>query len=86
MSLSSYLTNRYIMRYINLHKAQSSQKHITTMYTTVNETGQLNNYATEPTMYLADYPAPEQQRRYLLQGGLATLLISALTLTALVVS
>ena len=40
------------------------------MYTTVNETGQLNNYATEPNMYLASYPAPEQQRRYLLQGGL----------------
>ncbi len=56
------------------------------MYTTVNETGQLNNYATEPEMYLASYPAAAQQRRYLLQGGLATLLIGALTLTALVVS
>ena len=56
------------------------------MYTTVNETGQLNNYATEPEMYLASYPVPAQQRRYLLQAGLATLLISALTLTALAVS
>ncbi|MGD1952654.1 MAG: photosystem II assembly protein Psb34 [Leptolyngbyaceae cyanobacterium] len=56
------------------------------MYTTINETGQLNNYATESEMYLASYPAPEQQQRYLLQGSLATLLISALTLTALVVS
>ncbi len=56
------------------------------MYTTVNETGQLNNYATEPEMYLASYPAPEQQRRYLLQGGLATLLIAILALTALAVS
>ena len=56
------------------------------MYTTINETGQLNNYATEPAMYLASYPAPEQQRRYLLQGGLATLFISALMMIALVVS
>jgi hypothetical protein len=56
------------------------------MYTTINETGQLNNYATEPEMYFASYPAPEQQRRYMLQGGLATLLISALMLTTLVVS
>ncbi|MBE9070081.1 ssl1498 family light-harvesting-like protein [Leptolyngbya cf. ectocarpi LEGE 11479] len=56
------------------------------MYTTVNETGQLNNYATEPEMYLASYPAPEQQRSYLLQGGLATLLISTLMMTALIVS
>ncbi len=56
------------------------------MYTTINETGQLNNYATEPEMYLASYPAPEQQRRYLLQGGLAALLIGTLMLTALSVS
>lgn len=56
------------------------------MYTTINETGQLNNYATEPEMYLANYPAPEQQHRYLLQGGLAALLISTLMLTALSVS
>ena len=56
------------------------------MYTTTNETGQLNNYATEPEMYFSSYPAPEQQRRYLFQGGLATLLISALMLTALSVS
>lgn len=56
------------------------------MYTTINETGQLNNYATEPEMYLASRPEPAQQRRYLLQGGLATLLIGALALTTLVVS
>ncbi|MDV3353048.1 ssl1498 family light-harvesting-like protein [Leptolyngbyaceae cyanobacterium CCMR0082] len=56
------------------------------MYTTINESGQLNNYATEPEMYLASYPAPEQQRRYMLQGGIAVLLISVLMLTALGVS
>ncbi len=56
------------------------------MYTTVNETGQLNNYAAEPEMYLASYPALEKQRNYLLQGGLATLLVSTLMMTALIVS
>ena len=74
------------MRYINLYKKAVTIKRHRIMYTTVNETGQLNNYATEPDMYLASYPAPEQQRRYLFQGGLATLLISALALTALAVS
>ncbi|MEM9805271.1 MAG: ssl1498 family light-harvesting-like protein [Cyanobacteria bacterium P01_D01_bin.56] len=56
------------------------------MYTTINETGQLNNYATEPEMYLASYPAPEQQRRYMFQAGLAALFISTATLIALAVS
>lgn len=56
------------------------------MYTTTDETGLLNNYATEPAMYLASYPAPEQQRRYFVQAGLAALFISILTLTALGVS
>ena len=56
------------------------------MYTTVNETGQLNNYAIEPEMYLASYPAPAQQRNYLFQGTFATLLITILTITALAVS
>lgn len=56
------------------------------MYTTTDETGRLNNYATEPEIYLASYPAPEQQRRYLLQGGMATLLMTALLLISLAVS
>ena len=56
------------------------------MYTTVNEEGLLNNYATEPQMYYAQYPSPEQQRRYAQLGGLAVLLVSALILTAVSVS
>ena len=56
------------------------------MYTTINETGQLNNYATEPAMYLASYPAPEQQQRYLRQGALAALLIMSVIAIAAVVS
>ena len=55
------------------------------MYTS-NELGVLNNYATEPMMYYAVYPSPEQQRRYALLGACATLFVTALTLTALAVS
>lgn len=40
------------------------------MYTTINEEGILNNYATEPEMYYADYPSPEQQRSYTFQGAI----------------
>lgn len=56
------------------------------MYTTVNEDGILNNYATEPQMYYAEYPSPEQQRRYAQLGGLAILLIGAIIATAVSVS
>ncbi|NER84478.1 MAG: ssl1498 family light-harvesting-like protein, partial [Leptolyngbya sp. SIO1D8] len=38
------------------------------MFTTIDETGRLNNYAVEPEMYFASYPSPEQQQRYMLQG------------------
>ena len=55
------------------------------MYTR-NERGVLNNYATEPQIYLADYPSSEQQRRYALQGAFATLFVSALVLISLAVS
>jgi hypothetical protein len=56
------------------------------MYTTVSENGILNNYATEPKMYYATYPSPEQQRNYAIQGAIATLFVSVLVLTALAVS
>jgi len=55
------------------------------MYTS-NEAGVLNNYATEPEMYYAVYPSPEQQRNYALLGAIATLFVTSLMLTALVVS
>lgn len=32
--------------------------------------GFLNNYAVEPQPYYAEYPAPFQQRRYLVQGAI----------------
>ena len=55
------------------------------MYTT-NEEGLLNNYATEPTVYFAEYPSLEQQQSYALQGAIATLLITFTILTAFAVS
>jgi hypothetical protein len=55
------------------------------MYTT-DETGVMNNYAVEPDMYFAVYPSVEQQRRYLVQGAIAILLVATTLFTALVVS
>lgn len=56
------------------------------MYTTTDEQGLLNNYATEPQVYYSEYPSPEQQRNYALQGALATLLVGALVLLSLAIS
>ncbi|MCX7594321.1 MAG: ssl1498 family light-harvesting-like protein [Fischerella sp.] len=56
------------------------------MYTTVNEDGVLNNYATEPKMYYAEYPAIWQQRKYLIQGVFAFLIVTTLILVAFSVS
>ncbi len=52
------------------------------MYTTNNE-GLLNNYAAEPAVYYAEYPSEWQQRRYALQGAIATLLVTSLVLVAI---
>ena len=49
---------------------------------TTNENGILNNYATEPKLYFAEYPSPEQQSRYALQGAAAVLLVTSLLLIA----
>lgn len=51
------------------------------MYTT-DDNGILNNYATEPDMYYAQFPSPEQQRQYALVGGFAALLVTSLLLVA----
>ncbi|MDP8964893.1 MAG: ssl1498 family light-harvesting-like protein [Cyanobacteriota bacterium] len=56
------------------------------MYTTVNEEGILNNYAPKTSIYYAEYPAIWEQRRYIVQGAIATLLVGLLVLTALAVS
>ncbi|MEG4279131.1 ssl1498 family light-harvesting-like protein [Microcoleus sp. MON1_C1] len=51
------------------------------MYTT-DENGTLNNYAVVPKISYAEYPSPDQQRRYALQGAGAVLLVTFLVLTA----
>ncbi|MDX2228083.1 MAG: ssl1498 family light-harvesting-like protein [Leptolyngbyaceae cyanobacterium bins.349] len=55
------------------------------MYTTSNE-GLLNNYASEPAMYYAEFPSEWQQQRYAFQGAIATLLVALTLLTAISVS
>ncbi|BAZ27639.1 hypothetical protein NIES4074_00660 [Cylindrospermum sp. NIES-4074] len=56
------------------------------MYTTRNEEGILNNYATEPKVYCATYPSQEEQKSYLFQGALAVVFVTSLFLVALGVS
>ena len=52
----------------------------------VDDEGIINNYATEPDMSLADYPSPEQQKRYVSLGAGAMLLVAITLLTAFAVS
>lgn len=56
------------------------------MITTTNEDGVLNNYAPTARVYCAEYPAVWEQRRYALQGAIATLFVGLLILTSLWVS
>jgi hypothetical protein len=56
------------------------------MYTTQDERGILNNYASEPRMYFAEYPSSAQQRQYMFQGALAIALVTTLFGIALTVS
>jgi hypothetical protein len=51
------------------------------MYTTTQD-GLLNNYAAEPPVYYAEFPSPEQQQRFALQGAIASLFVMVLVLTA----
>jgi hypothetical protein len=56
------------------------------MYTTTDENGILNNYAVEPRMSYAEYPAVYEQRRYLIQGAIAALFVTACVLVSFAVS
>lgn len=53
---------------------------------TVDDEGIINNYATEPDTSLANYPSPEQQKRYIFLGAGASLLIAIALLIAFTVS
>ncbi|MBW4499862.1 MAG: ssl1498 family light-harvesting-like protein [Scytonema hyalinum WJT4-NPBG1] len=67
-----------------LHKLKTKKK--TATYTTVNEDGILNNYATQPKMYYGEYPAIWEQRKYVVQAVFASLIVTTLVLVALSVS
>ncbi len=56
------------------------------MYTTQLDNGTLNNYAVEPKMSYAEYPAVYEQRRYLVQGAISVLFVTALIFTSFAVS
>ena len=56
------------------------------MYTTINNEGLLNNYSAEPEVYYAEFPSQEEQSRYALQAGIATLFLAALALVQVSVS
>lgn len=56
------------------------------MYTTTDENGILNNYAIEPKIIYAEYPAIYEQRRYVIQGAIASLLVTAIVLISFAVS
>ena len=49
-------------------------------------TVRLNNYAVEPTVYVAEYPESSEQRRYIIQGAIATLIVAAAIITSFLVS
>ncbi|WP_008314673.1 photosystem II assembly protein Psb34 [Leptolyngbya sp. PCC 6406] len=54
--------------------------------TTVDDEGLINNFATEPKVYPATYPSPPQQRRYILWGAAALVLVSILVFISFAVS
>lgn len=57
------------------------------MYTTTQlDNGLINNYAVEPKPYYAEYPAPYEQRRYLVQGAIAALFVTTLIIISAVIS
>ncbi|MBW4462946.1 MAG: ssl1498 family light-harvesting-like protein [Nodosilinea sp. WJT8-NPBG4] len=53
---------------------------------TTEEGGRLNNFATEPKMYEAEPPDPNQKRNYLILGSLAFALVGGLLAVAISVS
>ena len=56
------------------------------MYTTTDERGILNNYAVEPKVTYEEYPAVYEQKRYLVQGAIAALFVTAIVFISFAVS
>ena len=74
------------MCYIYLHNDRNQLDREPTMYTTSDEKGILNNFATEPQLSYATPPSPSQQRAYFFQGAMAAVLVTATVLVSLAVS
>jgi hypothetical protein len=74
--------------YILLHLFTDTPKPsgVPTMQTRQLDNGILNNYATEPPIYPAEYPSPEQQERYKIQGAIALAFVTALIFASITVS
>jgi hypothetical protein len=53
---------------------------------TIDDEGINNNYAIEPDMFLAEYPSPKQQRRYIFLGVGAILFVALMVLIAFAAS
>jgi hypothetical protein len=53
---------------------------------TVDDEGIINSYAVEPDTSLANYPSPEQRKRYIFLGVGAILLVTILLAIAFTVS
>jgi hypothetical protein len=56
------------------------------MQTKQLDNGIINNYATEPQLYYAEYPSLSQQETYKMQGAWAILLVSALIFTSFAIT
>ncbi|MDJ0572010.1 MAG: ssl1498 family light-harvesting-like protein [Pleurocapsa sp. MO_192.B19] len=56
------------------------------MYTTQLDNGVLNNYAVEPKVTYEEYPAVYEQKRYIVQGALAALFVTAIVFISFAVS
>ncbi|MBW4481028.1 MAG: ssl1498 family light-harvesting-like protein [Tildeniella torsiva UHER 1998/13D] len=68
------------------HDDDQPTKDVAIPGTTVDDEGIINNFATEPKVYPASYPSPQQQKRYLVWGAGAILLVASLVLISFFVS
>ena len=53
---------------------------------TEDESGLLNNFAVEPTMYEAEPPSEQQKKTYMLLGAVSAVLVVGLVVVAVTVS
>ncbi len=56
------------------------------MYTVQLDKGVLNNYAVEPQVTYEEYPAVYEQKRYIVQGAIAALFVTAIVFISFAVS